>query len=136
MDREPTSFNCREDHKEWMDAQNLNRSEFLNQLITDFRESGGSVDDIMTRFQLRQLEMEHEQLTKRAELVNDQMEQLEESMETQEEVERRQLVETFEKMDRIPADPDNMAVQNQAENHDMTPEEFAKELQEWRENNA
>lgn len=62
MGRKSTSFYIDEDHVEWMERENVNRSELVNDLLSRYREGKGQADAAVRDFRIEQLEDEAEQL--------------------------------------------------------------------------
>jgi hypothetical protein len=131
-DKTPTSVNLTNENLEYLDSETDNRSAFINRLIREYRE-GGSTDAMMQRYRLELLSTERGLARKRMESLQEQIDEIQSAMETAEERREREFTETAERMDGIPADPSNPAVQTQAENLDMEPSAFADRLETWRE---
>lgn len=57
-DKEPTSVNLRKDHKDKMDARNINRSSLINDLLDKYFNGSNVVDEAVRDFRKRQLRSE------------------------------------------------------------------------------
>ncbi len=67
MGRKSTSFYVDEDHLEWMERENINRSELVNDLLGRYRDGKGQMDAAIREFRIEQLEDEAEELESEAE---------------------------------------------------------------------
>jgi hypothetical protein len=85
MSREPTSFNCELDHKEWMDSNITNKSEFLNDLIEAYRNGAPSTENTVVDFRARELQTDIQSLQRKLELKQEELEEIEESRTSPEE---------------------------------------------------
>jgi phosphohistidine phosphatase SixA len=135
-DKTRTTVYLTDENIEWMDSKSINRSELINKLVRRYREGGEQMDAALADFERERIKSEMEQAEAKLDTLERQLNRIDDVVVSPEQREREQLEQTFETLTNIPADPDNMAIQNQADSHDMTPEEFATELEEWRENNA
>lgn len=77
--RTPTTINLDDDHREWMDEQNMNRSETVNEALTYYRESKGHVKNALIKHRQEELQQEAESLEERAEKKREQARELEET---------------------------------------------------------
>jgi len=89
-DREPTSFNCDVNHKEWMDREIPNKSDFLNKLISTYRDGGNLTESEVAQLRKRELDTEIKSLERKLELKRAEREDLDQSTQTPEE-EREEL---------------------------------------------
>jgi len=76
MARKSTSVNLEEDHVEWMDRENKNRSEFINELIQAYRDGGGMIETAMNEKRRRELDTEIRALRNKLELKEEEREEL------------------------------------------------------------
>lgn len=81
MGRKSSSFYVEEDHLEWMDRENVNRSELVNELLQRYRDGKGQMDAAIRDFRLEQLESEAEMLEDEAESKLEQAEKKRERVE-------------------------------------------------------
>jgi outer membrane murein-binding lipoprotein Lpp len=91
--KSPTSVNLRDDHAEWMDANSINRSELINQLITQYRQSGGQESGAVRRLRMKQLETQINAKESEVELLRSEYESLQSDIPTEQE----QAAETWDR---------------------------------------
>lgn len=134
-DRKSRSVNFDTDHLEWMDRNIGNRSEFINDLITKYREGGAEMNEAVARFRREQLRSQKASLETRLESVESELESVNGTLTTQEE----QREDAFQKAERLFHDDllelddlhtGHKAIQNHAENADMPVSEFVEEMKE------
>jgi predicted nucleic acid-binding Zn-ribbon protein len=135
-DKTRTTVYLTDANVEWMDSQSINRSELINKLVRRYREGGGQMDAVLADFEKERIRSQMEQAKARLETLEGQLERVDDVVTSPEERREEQLHETFADMTGIPADPDNPAVRNQADNHDMDAETFADRLATWRADDA
>lgn len=135
-DKTRTTVYLAQDNVDWMDAQSINRSDLINKLIRRYREGGRDMNAVLATFEKERIKSEMEQTRAKLETLEQQFDRVDDTVKSPEEARKEELRNTFADMQGIPADTDNMAVQNQAESHDMKPREFADKLQQWRQDNA
>lgn len=128
-EKEPTSVNLKVAHKKWMDSENINRSQLINELITQYRTGKRDMDKTLKQFRLNQLEREMRSKESEMELLREEKSELENSL-TQAEEEKNELMQDVkEKLESVPLNPDNPGVQAQAKRVEMEPEELIKEVE-------
>lgn len=132
-DRTPTSVNLETDHAEWMDRENINCSELVNDLIDRYRSGRSQIDDAVREMRIEQLESEVDSLSTEAERKREELDQLREEHTRAEDFREEQLPEALEALSNIPSGkrgPDNPAVQHWADKLQMTATELLAELDE------
>ncbi len=138
-ERFSTSVNLERDHADWMDEENINRSEFINELITQYRENEGRMEEAIQKYRAEQLleeanelENEGEQKKRKAERKREKAQEMLDASESVKEQTRVDLDEAREALEEanVPLDPSNPAVKTQAENVGLTPVELVEKLQE------
>jgi len=120
--RTPTTINLDDDLREWMDENNINRSDYLNEAARMRRDSKDRMEQIIREKEIQRLRSE----------IGSKQSQLEELME-----ERKQdrewsaadLEEAKEALEHTPKEVTNPAVQKKAEDLGMTPQELIEELE-------
>lgn len=96
--KSPTSVNLREDHKSWMDSENINRSKLINDLITEYRNSRGVESDAVKRLRAQQLETELESTRSKASLLEDELESVKQDITSPDEKREAKWDETMSKL--------------------------------------
>jgi len=128
MSKERISVSLTTENVEWLDAQTNNRSAYLNDVINEIREGGGSAA-VIREFERRRLESQKASIKAQLDTVTDQLEAIE-SMESKEQRKQQEVIERcVENWGRLP-DRDSPGIETQAEKADMEPDEFYKELKE------
>lgn len=101
-----TSVNLDKNHKEWINAQNKNLSGFVNDLIANYRDSGGDVDsaartvrEIQIESELEEAEMQQEMAEQKAERLRDELERLETHKDAAQQEYERELADILEGME-------------------------------------
>lgn len=128
MGRKPTSINLEEDHRRWMEEENINRSEFVNDLISRYRENDGRMEDVIRQYQIQQLRSEIEAERSKVESKEQRLERLLEEQEEQSHQKQAELSEAKEALENAPRDPTNPAIKNWADQLGMTPKQLIDEL--------
>lgn len=113
------------DNLNWLDANYNNRSAFIDDLLTDYRESGGQTENVVAEFRKRQIEAEIASLKSQLESAREQREAIADSVTTHEE---RQREIAREAVDQLGIDPgvgyDHAAAENWADKAGMDTEDF------------
>lgn len=139
VSRTPTSVNLEDDHSEWLDQRNMNRSDFINQLIDQYRSNDGRMEEAIQEFRAEQLleeatelETESQRKQREAERKRQKAQEYLKANETAEQQTGAELEEARETLEaaNTPLDPANPAVQKQAEKVGMTPVELVDELKD------
>lgn len=137
MTRTPTSVNLEDDHAEWMDGENINRSEFINKLIGQYRDNEGRVEEAIQEFRAEQLleeaddlESDGESKIRKAERKRKKAQEFLEASESAHERTVAELDEAREHLENVPLEPANPAVKNWAEKVGMTPSELIEQLED------
>ena len=128
-ERKATSVYLEVDHVEWMERQNLNRSEFVNDLISRYRDGNGRMDEAVARFRLEQLSSEEVSVESRLETIQSEKERLREQLETSEKKAKVELEQAKDALQDTPKEPTNPAIQNWASDLGMTPQELIEQLE-------
>ena len=102
MGRKSISVYLEEEHIEWIESQNLNRSEFMNELVKRHRNGQGQIEDAVREFRVEQLRSE---ISAKESQVQSQRRELEHLLEYEEQVEERESEYT----DRISSVGDEFA---------------------------
>lgn len=100
---------------EWIDANHNNRSAFIDDLITDYREGTSQADDVVAQYRLRQLEAEQASLKKQLEVIEEQKEAVAETVTTKEQRREQQFDEAAEKLHEHQLEEDNPGVNHLAD---------------------
>jgi len=128
-DRKATSLYLEVDHVEWMEQKNLNRSEFVNDLIGRYREGNGRMDEAVARFRLEQLESEEATVETRLDSIQSEKERLRDQLKTSQAKAKVELEEAKESLEGTPREPTNAAIQTWADELGMTPQELIEALE-------
>lgn len=127
-EKQIVSVSLTEENVEWLDAQTNNRSAYLNDVIDEIREGGGSAA-VIREFERRRLESQRKSIKAQLDTVTDQLEAIE-SMESKQEQQQNEVIERcVENWGRLP-DRDSPGVETQAEKAGMEPDEFYEALKE------
>lgn len=114
-----------QDNVDWLDANYNNRSAFIDDLITDYRQSGGDADNVVAQFRQRQIEAEIASLKSQLEAARDERQQIADTVTTQEERQREVAKEAVAELGfDPPVGYDNAAAENWADKAGMEPESF------------
>ena len=89
-DKSPTSVNLREDHQEWMDAENINRSGLINELIEEYRNGPTEAEYAAKEYRKQQLETDIAQARSTVETKEKQLERIKSELNELETEEQRQ----------------------------------------------
>lgn len=127
-DREPRSVNFDVDNLQWMDENIGNRSEFINDLIHQYRQGTSEMNDAVARFRLEQLAQQEASLETRLESIRSEKEAVRDNLNVAEEIKESELEEARENLKGTPRDPSNPAIQKWAEKVGMTAPELIEEL--------
>lgn len=130
MPKQNISASVDEDVHEFVSQDHINTSGLVNQLIREYM-GGGSMNDFVYEFRRQQLLEDADDLSERADQKRQRAEALAEKM-SEAEAEQREAEydDAIEGASNVPADPENSYVRDHAEQFDMTPEEFAREISE------
>lgn len=129
MSRERIAVTLEPANVEWLDAHCDNRSAFINNLITRARNNEETIDQVVARYRMEQLKRERATLESKQEAIDEQLAELEDRMERSEDQREVKLEEAKQRLEGVPADPTNTAVQHWSEKLDMSPNELASELE-------
>lgn len=129
-DRTPTSVNLRDDHREWMDNEDINRSGFINNLIEEYRQSEGRMDDIIRNYQIQQLRADIEAEKSKVESKERRLEQLINEQEERSHKLGAELDEARKALKDTPKEPNNPAIEKWAADLGMTTTELIEKLNE------
>lgn len=127
-DRTPTSVNLRDDHREWMEDENINRSGFINDLIEEYRQSEGRMDAVIRNYQIQQLRADIEAEKSK---VRSKENRLQELVDEQRERSNKLDVELDEArvaLEDTPKEPTNPAIEKWAADLGMTTTELIEAL--------
>lgn len=97
--RESISVYIKKRHNEWMEAKNINKSGFIDDLIDNYRAGGGQVEDALQRMREQQLESELESATNRVEQMENELARIREKREREKEWYVERLGEILETME-------------------------------------
>lgn len=113
------------DNVDWLDANYNNRSAFIDDLITDYRESAGQADNVVAQFRKRQIDAQISSLKSQLEAARDERQEIADSVTTKKERQREVAEEAVSELGLAPSvGHDNAAVENWADKAGMEPEEF------------
>lgn len=129
MSRERIAVTLEPENVEWLDENCDNRSGFINKLLTRARNNEDAIDRVVARYRIEQLKRERATLESQMEGIDEQLKELETRVERGEEKREVKLEEAKEKLEGVPADPKNQAVQTWSNKLDMSPQELASKLE-------
>ena len=129
-DRTPTSVNLRDDHREWMDEENVNRSSFINELIEEYRQSEGRMDDVIRNYQIQQLKADIEAEKSKIQSKESRLEDLVNEQRERSNKLGAEIEEAREALKDTPKEPNNPAIEKWATDLGMTTTEFIEALEE------
>lgn len=127
MSKKRRSVSLEPDVHDYLSREEVNASALVNELVRRHME-GGMEDTAVLRLRKEQVESEVDHLKARTENKIDELEQLENKLESCQNQQQKQLEEVRDILDDVPHEPTNPAVQTQAEKVDMTPEELLEAL--------
>lgn len=128
-DRTSTSVNLRDDHKEWMDSEDINRSGFINNLIEEYRKSEGRMDDVIRNYQIQQLRADIEAEKSK---IDSKERRLSELVTEQQERSNKlgsELDDARTALKDTPKDPNNPAIEKWANDLGMTTTELIEKIE-------
>ena len=129
-DRQPRSVNFDKDNLEWMDDNIGNRSEFINDLIHQYRQGTSEMNDAVARFRLEQLASQEASLETRLESIRSEKNSVREKLNVAEEIKESELEDARVNLKGTPHDPSNPAIQKWAEKVGVTAPELIEELED------
>lgn len=121
-DRTPTTVNLEDDLKEWMDENNINRSDFLNEAARMRIEGEQRIEEIIREREIRRLQSEIQ--SNKA-----QLEELKEERKKDRQWSAADLEDAKQALEHTPKEVTNPAVQKKAKDLGMTPQELIDELE-------
>lgn len=127
MSKKRRSVSLEPDVHDYLSREEVNASALVNELVRRHME-GGMEDTAVLRLRKEQVESEVDHLKARTENKIDELEQLENKLESCQNQQQKELEEVRDILDDVPHEPTNPAVQTQAEKVDMTPEELLEAL--------
>jgi hypothetical protein len=96
-EKTPVSVNLRDDHKEWMDAENINRSALVNDLIEQYRNGPAKAEYAAKEYRKQQLQVDIEKARAEINTKKPQLERIEEELNEIEDREHREKQDRIEK---------------------------------------
>jgi len=127
-DKVRTSVSLTEENKAYLDSETNNRSAFINDLIDAHRKGKSDMDEVIARYRREQLKAERRKAKNTVERVDAELETIDKQLEQKQAERESELDEARDVLTDVPNDPENPAIQNWAEDLDMTPEELISEL--------
>jgi len=127
-DKVRTSVSLTEENKAYLDSETNNRSAFINDLIDAHRKGKSDMDEVIARYRREQLKAERRKAKNTVERVDSELETIDKQLEQKQAERESELDEARNVLADVPNDPENPAIQNWAEDLDMTPEELINEL--------
>ena len=124
VSKENISATVDPENAEFLAQEHINRSGLINKLVTQYR-TGGATEDVIREFRIEQLEDDADDAEKKAERKRRRAAELKAAMTETEDREREDILDAAAD---IPASPENAWVVEHADDVDMTPEEFAREI--------
>lgn len=127
-EKRPVSVNLSEENIAWIDNLSTNefnsRSEFIDELITECRESGGQMK-LLDRMEAKRLEAEKEGLKAQLDVVDEKLSKARRSVKSEGEWKREKVEEAVDTLGIDPAvGHDHAAAENWAEKANMGVKEF------------
>lgn len=129
-DKTPTSVNLRDDHREWMDQECINRSAFINDLIEEYRQSEGRMDDVIRTYQVQQLRADIEAEKSKIESKENRLEELVNEQRERSHKLGAELERARDVLKDVPKEPNNPAIEKWAADLGMTTTELVEKLEE------
>lgn len=127
-DKVRTSVSLTQENKAYLDSETNNRSAFINDLIDAHRKGKSDMDEVIARYRREQLKAERRKAKNTVERVDSELETIDKQLEQKQAERESELDEARDVLADVPKDPENPAIQNWAEDLDMTPEELIDEL--------
>lgn len=135
-DKKVVSVNLNEDLVEYLDQVSDNRSAFVNKLLKAHQESGSVKNDVVADFRRRQLKQEKAAKESQLQEIEKELEAIEDVQSAHSREQERVVEEAAEKLVGLSANPEGEHIKTWAKKAGMRPEEFAKALEEEREEQA
>lgn len=123
-----TSVSLTQENKAYLDSETNNRSAFINDLIDAHRKGKSDMDEVVARYRREQLEAERRKAQNTVERVESELETIDKQLAEKQAEKEDALDEAREVLADVPKEPENPAIQNWADDLDMTPEELLEEL--------
>lgn len=130
MARNPTSVNLEEEHREWMDRENLNRSDFINHLIDAYRGGSGVVETTMNHYRKREIQTEMQSLERKLEILEEEYEELDRDLTSTGEAKAVVLDQAADTLSSHQLHADSNPVEFWANKAEMDKEEFLSEMED------
>jgi len=131
--RKPTSVNLEEEHIEWMEERNINRSELVNKLIEEYKNGESIAESAISTVKVDELEMKEKAKEKELELIREKKATYQKKQKRKKESQRAELPEAIDALSGIDLEVGNPAVENWAEQLNMTQEELIQTVEEHNE---
>lgn len=127
-DKTSTSVSLTAENREYLDREVNNRSAFINDLIQAHRQGKSDIDEAIARYRQEQLESELRKVESRRRELEDELDVIQKQVTAEQERKQELLEEAREALEDTPRDPDNPAIQNWADDLDVTPDELIEKL--------
>lgn len=127
MSKERKTFTLDSEVYDYLQQPGVNASGLVNDLVKRHM-NGDGVDGAIREYRIRQLEEEADEYASRAERKRAQAEKLKEIEESEQEERESELQDAIEKLEGVPRDSGNPAVQTQARKLGMEPAELVDKL--------
>jgi len=126
-DKERRGVSISEENNEFLARQD-NASALVDDLVTQYRKSGKGRSEAALALQIEQKEGELEDVEGTANRLRSELKQLRALKSEYARKEQTEMEEVREKLANTTKDPDNPAIQQQADNLGMTPQQLLDEL--------
>lgn len=115
---------------EYLSREEVNASALVNDLVRRHMD-GAAEDAAIIELRKQQVESEVDHLRARTESKLNELEQLEEKLQTHSSQRRAELENALEKLQSVPQEPSNPAIRTHADKLDMTPEQLIEKIDEY-----
>ena len=130
MSKERKTFSLDPEVKAYLDTEGRNASATVNKLVK--MEMGGqAVNKEIIKMRIEMEEDRYKQAAQNARSHLERRNELVERLQKVESEERDELMEALDTLESVPWKPDNPAIQTNADDLDMTPEELIAELEDY-----
>lgn len=130
MTRERISATVEPNVKEQLEREDVNTSGLVNRLLKQHLQAGGDSEEMLL-LRKEQLQSEIEQHESSIETLEKQLNQVNERLAQIREEQQSDLQEAMHILESVPWQKDNPAIQNHAEELDMTPEDLINQLEDY-----
>jgi DNA replication protein DnaD len=130
MSKERISASVDPEVEAYLSRDTVNASGLINQLVKEQMASGGDSKQLL-QLRLEQINTQIEQHKSQLESLKKERKSIKTRLKNMEDKEETKQQQTLEELESVPWEVDNPAIQTQADELDMTPQELISELEDY-----